>query len=69
MRDLDSRTQEQMSNIDEMADDYLSNINTYSNDTKKEKMTDIQRQFDKAKEYSEDKVQLSIQTYELVCCF
>jgi len=46
--------------IDEMADDYLSNINTYSGDTKKEKMTGIQRQFDKAKVLSDDKVQLSI---------
>ncbi|CAH1731113.1 unnamed protein product [Aphis gossypii] len=66
MRDLDSRTQEKMCNIDKMADDYLSNIKTYSGDTKKEKMTDIQLQFNKAKEYSDDKVQLSIQTYELV---
>jgi len=57
-----------MCNIDEMADDYLSNINTYSGDIKKEKKTDIQRQFDKAKALSDDKVQLSIQTYELVCC-
>jgi len=68
MRDLDSRAQEEMCNIDKMADDYLSNINNYSGDTKKEKMTDIQLQFNKAKEYSDDKVQLSIQTYELVCC-
>jgi len=66
MRDLDSRAQEQMCNIDGMADDFLSNINNYSGDKKKEKMTDIQRRFDKAKYYADDKIQLSIQTYELV---
>jgi len=69
MRDLDSRAQEQMCNSDRMADDFLSNINNYSGDKKKEKMTEIQREFDKAKDYADDKVQLSIQTYELVCCF
>jgi len=37
MQDLDYRAQEQMCNIDEMANDYLSNIITYSGDTKKEK--------------------------------
>lgn len=38
-------------------------------DKKNETMTSIQRQFDKAKEYGDDKVQLAIQTYELVCRF
>uniref|UniRef100_A0A2H8TVC7 Inhibitor of growth protein n=1 Tax=Melanaphis sacchari TaxID=742174 RepID=A0A2H8TVC7_9HEMI len=66
MRDLDSRAQEQMRNIDKMADDFMSNINIYSADKKNETMNSIQRQFNKAKEYGDDKVQLSIQTYELV---
>jgi len=30
-------------------------------------MNRIQRQFNKAREYSDDKVQLAIQTYALVC--
>lgn len=67
MRDLDSRAQELMRNIDKLADDYMSNVTVYPVDKKNETMTSIQRQFDKAKEYGDDKVQLAIQTYELVC--
>ncbi|XP_050429424.1 inhibitor of growth protein 4 isoform X2 [Adelges cooleyi] len=66
MRDLDSRAQELMRSIDKLADDYMSNVKGYSSDKKNETMTSIQRQFDKAKEYGDDKVQLAIQTYELV---
>lgn len=66
MRDLDSRAQELMRSIDKLADDYMSNVKGYSTDKKHETMTSIQRQFDKAKEYGDDKVQLAIQTYELV---
>lgn len=68
MRDLDSRAQELMRNIDKLADDYMSNVKGYSVEKKNETMNSIQRQFDKAKEYGDDKVQLAIQTYELVCC-
>ena len=67
MRDLDSRVQELMRNIDKLTDDYMLNVKGYTADKKREMMTNIQRQYDKAKEYSDDKVQLSIQTYELVC--
>lgn len=66
MRDLDSRAQELMRNIDKMADDYMSNVQVISAEKKGETLTSIQRQFDKAKEYGDDKVQLAIQTYELV---
>ncbi|CAH1731004.1 inhibitor of growth protein 5-like isoform X1 [Aphis gossypii] len=66
MRDLDSRTQTLMCNIDKLADDYLSNVKGYAPDKKSEALTSIQRQFNKAKEYGDDKVQLAIQTYELV---
>ncbi|XP_060844873.1 inhibitor of growth protein 4-like [Rhopalosiphum padi] len=66
MRDLDSRVQELMRNIDKLTDDYMSNSKGYTADKNREMMTSIQRQFDKAKEYSDDKVQLSIQTYEMV---
>jgi len=46
----------------------MSNVKGYSVEKKNETMNSIQRQFDKAKEYGDDKVQLAIQTYELVCC-
>lgn len=66
MRDLDARAQALMKNIDSLADVYLKNVKTLSSDEKKERLTDIQSQFNKAKEYGDDKVQLAIQTYELV---
>jgi len=55
-----------MCNIDKQADDYLSNVKEYAPNKKTEALSSIQRQFDKAKEYGDDKVQLAIQTYELV---
>ncbi|KAL4135298.1 hypothetical protein QTP88_006916 [Uroleucon formosanum] len=66
MQELDLKSQKLMNNIDEMTDNYMSNVKQYSVDKKKETMASIKRQFDTAKAYSDDKVQLSIQTYELV---
>ena len=66
MRDLDSRAQELMKQIDKLGDDYLNNIKIFSVEKKKEHMNEIQKLFNKAKEYGDDKVQLAIQTYELV---
>ncbi|RZB77514.1 ING domain containing protein, partial [Asbolus verrucosus] len=65
MRDLDSRAQGLMQNIDSLADSYLRN-KTITSDEKKEQLDRIQSLFNKAKEYGDDKVQLAIQTYELV---
>ncbi|XP_052896538.1 inhibitor of growth protein 4 isoform X2 [Anopheles moucheti] len=70
MRDLDSRAQMLMKSIDEKADEYLKSLvnskENISDDVKKEKLQAIQELFNKAKEYGDDKVQLAIQTYELV---
>ncbi|CAI6361054.1 unnamed protein product [Macrosiphum euphorbiae] len=66
MRDLDSKIQELLRNIDKLANDYLSNIRRYSVEKKNETMTRIQRGFDKAKKYGDDKVQLAMENYELV---
>lgn len=69
MRDLDTRAQAVMRNIDQMADEFMSNLKSMSSEKKKEKMSEIQQQYNKAKEYGDDKVQLAIQTYELVLIF
>ncbi|KAK9879602.1 hypothetical protein WA026_006667 [Henosepilachna vigintioctopunctata] len=66
MRDLDSRAQALMKSIDVQADEYLRNQNSYATEEKKERVEKIQGLFNKAKEYGDDKVQLAIQTYELV---
>ncbi|XP_030750189.1 inhibitor of growth protein 5 isoform X1 [Sitophilus oryzae] len=66
MSDLDKRAQGLMKNIDALADEYLRNIKTITSDQKKEQLDKIQNMFNKAKELGDDKVQLAIQTYELV---
>lgn len=66
MRDLDNRAQSLMKEIDTQAEDYLKVISTTSPEKRKEQMEKIQKLFNKAKEYGDDKVQLAIQTYELV---
>lgn len=66
MRDLDARAQGLMKDIDKLADDYLRNAKKESSEKRKEQLAHIQSLFNKAKEYGDDKVQLAIQTYELV---
>ncbi|BET00173.1 inhibitor of growth protein [Nesidiocoris tenuis] len=66
MQELDTRAQAVMRDIDAMGDDFMNNVKSMSSEKKKEVMTKIQQQFNKAKELGDDKVQLAIQTYELV---
>jgi hypothetical protein len=60
-----------MKSIDKLATEYLEGIayptkGSSASEKRKELMTSIQKLFNKAKEYGDDKVQLAIQTYELV---
>lgn len=70
MRELDSRAQTLMKNIDEKADEFMKTLvkdkESIPEEVRKEKLKAIQDMFNKAKEYGDDKVQLAIQTYELV---
>lgn len=66
MRDLDDRAYGLMRTIDLMADELLPSIPKMDEETKQDKVNTIQGLFNKAKEYGDDKVQLAIQTYELV---
>ncbi|XP_015371033.1 PREDICTED: inhibitor of growth protein 4-like [Diuraphis noxia] len=66
MLDLGSKSKELMTGIDKMADNYMLNFKKNSAEENKKNMENIQQKFDAAKELSDDKVQLSIQTYELV---
>lgn len=66
MRDLDARAQVLMRDIDKLSDEYLANMKNETKEKKKEQLDRIQNLFNKAKEYGDDKVQLAIQTYELV---
>lgn len=66
MRDLDDRAQTITKEIDKLADEYLKNAKKESREKKKEQLDHIASLFNKAKAYGDDKVQLAIQTYELV---
>lgn len=66
MRDLDQRAQDVMRNIDQLSDEYLVTVKNLSPEKRSESMSRIQKMFNRAKEFSDDKVQLAIQTYELV---
>ncbi|XP_011295576.1 inhibitor of growth protein 5 isoform X1 [Musca domestica] len=70
MRKLDDRAQTAMKSIDSHAKEFMrklaDNSSQMSEEERKERLRDIQQLFVKAKEYSDDKVQLAIQTYELV---
>uniref|UniRef100_A0A2S2NG85 Inhibitor of growth protein 4 n=1 Tax=Schizaphis graminum TaxID=13262 RepID=A0A2S2NG85_SCHGA len=62
---MNSKSQELMRNISKETDDYLVN-KKYLTDKNKKALNNIQRQFVQAKEYGDDKVQLSVQTYTVV---
>lgn len=64
MRELDTRAQTLMQQIDDKATELMKEI--VSEEEKKTRLKNIQELFSKAKEYGDDKVQLAIQTYELV---
>lgn len=50
----------------QISDDYLNTVKSLSPEKRSEQMSKIQKMFNRAKEFSDDKVQLAIQTYELV---
>ncbi|XP_077299808.1 inhibitor of growth protein 5 [Arctopsyche grandis] len=66
MRDLDDRAHNIMRKIDLQAADLLPRASHIEPEALRERVNAIQLSFNKAKEYGDDKVQLAIQTYELV---
>ncbi|EEC10470.1 conserved hypothetical protein [Ixodes scapularis] len=66
MRDLDSRVQGISKNIEKLSHTYLNNAKTYTASERSEHLENIRKMFEKAKEYGDDKVQLAMQTYEMV---
>ena len=55
-----------LKDIDVLAEDYLNNVRTMAGEARKEHLAKIQNLFTKSKEFGDDKVQLAIQTYEMV---
>lgn len=67
MRELDLRAQTLMKQIDEKSSDVMKSVKeSLGEEEKKSRLKQIQELFTKAKEFGDDKVQLAIQTYELV---
>ncbi|XP_057224196.1 inhibitor of growth protein 4 isoform X1 [Malurus melanocephalus] len=66
MRDLDQRTEDLKSEIDKLASEYISNARTLSSEEKLGLLKQIQEAYGKCKEFGDDKVQLAMQTYEMV---
>ncbi|XP_062868521.1 inhibitor of growth protein 5a isoform X1 [Trichomycterus rosablanca] len=66
MRELDDRTEEKKVEIDKLAEEYISNVRNLASEQRVEHLQKIQNAYSKCKEYSDDKVQLAMQTYEMV---
>jgi len=62
-------TQQLMCEIDKMADNYMATHKESSAKKNEKTMKTINRMYKQVKEYGDDKVQLAIQTYELVSYF
>lgn len=52
--------------IDSLAKEYTSNARTLSSEQKLSILRQIQQSYSKCKEFGDDKVQLAMQTYEMV---
>lgn len=52
--------------IDTLAAEYIATVKTLSSEQRVEHLQKIQSAYSKCKEYSDDKVQLAMQTYEMV---
>lgn len=57
---------EKKGEIDKLAEEYISNVRNLAPEQRVEHLQKIQNGFSKCKEYSDDKVQLAMQTYEMV---
>ena len=52
--------------IDNKADEYVQGVKGMVPEKRNEKLKHIQKLFSKSREYGDDKVQLAMQTYEMV---
>ena len=55
-----------LKDIDAKADEYIRDARSMIPDIKSDHLETIQRLFNKSREYGDDKVQLAMQTYEMV---
>ena len=66
MHDLDQKNRTLLQDIDAASDEYLRKARELSTSQKGSEMDKIQKMFKKAKEHGDEKVNIAIQTYEMV---
>lgn len=66
MRDLDQRTQDLSKEIDEDTKEYLVKTKELGPEQRVDRLNKINTAFSKSREFGDDKVQLAMQTYEMV---
>lgn len=57
---------EKKGEIDKLAAEYIANVKTLASEQRVEHLQKIESAYGKCREYSDDKVQLAMQTYEMV---
>jgi len=65
-RDLDQRAHDLLDEIDQLCEGYISKVRELPPSERKDVFTKIEGAFQKSREYGDDKVQLAVQTYEMV---
>ena len=66
MHDLDRRVQDLMKEVETVYNQYLEGSGDLKMSERAKYITDIKQKFEKSNTYSDDKVQLAMQTYEMV---
>ncbi|KAG8197880.1 hypothetical protein JTE90_020260 [Oedothorax gibbosus] len=66
MRDLDTRAYEELKNVDKTAKELMTEIENLTEEEQTERTNKIRIMFKKALDYGDDKVNLAMQTYEMV---
>lgn len=57
---------EKKADITKLAEEYIANVKNLASEQRVEHLQKIQNAYNKCKEFSDDKVQLAMQTYEMV---
>jgi len=65
-RDLDQRAHDLLDEIDKLCEEYISKVRDLPPTDRKDYFSKIENAFQKSREYGDDKVQLAVQTYEMV---
>lgn len=66
MHDLDTKNKDILVEIDTSSDDYLRKVRDLCPTKRKAEMEKIQRMFKKSKEIADDKVNIAVNTYEMI---